>query len=80
MKKEKETNLKTGILVQAVGPIVDVRFADSSLPPLLTALKVNIGDEELILEVEQHIGDDTARCVAMGPTDGVFRGMEVINT
>ena len=80
MIKEENSKLQNGILVQAVGPIVDVRFLNNNLPALLTALKVKIGDEELVLEVEQHIGDDTARCVAMGPTDGVFRGMEVINT
>lgn len=77
---KNEQKLASGTLVQAVGPIIDVRFTGKTLPSILTALKVKIGEEDLILEVEQHVGDDTARCVAMGPTDGVFRGMEVINT
>ena len=80
MKKVETNGLPNGVLVQAVGPIIDVRFTGNKLPSILTALKVNVGDRELFLEVEQHIGDDTARCVAMGPTDGVYRGMEVINT
>lgn len=75
-------NLKreNGIVVRAVGPVIDVRFNDNCLPPLLTALKIKMGDEWLVLEVEQHIGDDTARCISMGSSDGVYRGMEVINT
>ncbi|MBP5694868.1 MAG: F0F1 ATP synthase subunit beta [Bacilli bacterium] len=75
-----EKQLKTGKIVKAIGTIVDVRFLDSSLPDLLTALIVKLNGKDLYLEVEQHVGDDTARCVAMGPTDGLYRGMEVINT
>ena len=70
-----------GVIVQAVGPIVDVRFKDEHLPELLTALVVPLGEgKTLTLEVEQHIGDDIVRCVSMGPTDGLVRGMEVIST
>lgn len=70
-----------GTVVQAVGPIIDVRFKDEHLPELLTALLVKIGgDKTLTLEVAQHIGDDVVRCVAMGPTEGVVRGSEVIDT
>src|SRR5574344_2323450 len=73
-------NLKKGIVVEAVGPIIDVQFSDSHLPDLLTALEIKgINKESLIVEVSQHIGDDVVRCVAMGPTDGIVRGMEVIN-
>jgi F-type H+-transporting ATPase subunit beta len=73
-------NLKKGIVVEAVGPIIDVQFSDSHLPDLLTALEIKgISKESLIVEVSQHIGDDVVRCVAMGPTDGIVRGMEVIN-
>ena len=75
-----EKKLKTGKIVKAIGTIVDVRFLDSNLPDLLTALIVKLNGKDLYLEVEQHVGDDTARCVAMGPTDGLYRGMEVINT
>ena len=70
-----------GIIVQAVGPIVDVRFEDTELPNLLTALKVPLeGKDDLILEIELYVGDDTARCVAMGPTEGLVRGMKAYNT
>ena len=70
-----------GSVVQAVGPIIDVRFADEHLPELLTALVVKINESKtLTLEVAQHIGDDVVRCVAMGPTEGILRGLEVIDT
>lgn len=69
-----------GKIVQVVGPIVDVLFEDEHLPELLTALKIPLKDgKELIIEVNQHIGGDTARCVSMGPTEGLVRGMEVIS-
>ncbi|MBR2507479.1 MAG: F0F1 ATP synthase subunit beta [Bacilli bacterium] len=69
-----------GTIVQVVGPIVDVRFKDEHLPELLTALTINLSDnKKLVLEVEQHIGDDVVRCVSMGPTDGLVRGMEVVS-
>ncbi len=74
-----ETN--KGILVQAIGPVIDVRFENRTLPQLLVALKVNLDDgRELTLEVLEHIGDDTVRCIAMGATEGVRRGLEVIDT
>lgn len=70
-----------GKVVQAVGPIIDVRFNDEHLPELLTALLVKLEDgKTLTLEVAQHIGDDIVRCVAMGPTEGIVRGTEVIDT
>lgn len=70
-----------GILVKAVGPVIDVRFKEGNLPPLLMALKVTMPNgEELTLEVLQHIGDDTVRTIAMGPTDGIQRGLKVYNT
>ncbi len=75
-----EKQLKNGKVVKAIGTIVDVRFLDSYLPDLLTALIIKLNGKDLYLEVEQHVGDDTARCVAMGPTEGIYRGMEVINT
>ncbi len=75
-----ENELKNGKVVKAIGTIVDVRFLDSYLPDLLTALIIKLNGKDLYLEVEQHVGDDTARCVAMGPTEGIYRGMEVINT
>lgn len=74
-------NDNKGIVVQAVGPVIDVRFKDEHLPELLTALKVPLPyGKELTLEVAQHIGDDIVRCIAMGPTEGITRGLEAIDT
>ena len=78
---EKKMDALKGIIVRCVGPVIDVAFKDKTLPKILTALKVDLGEgESLTLEVMQHIGDDVVRSVAMGPTDGLKRGMEVINT
>ncbi len=75
----KESNI--GKVVQAVGPIIDVRFPDNHLPELLTALIVKLPtNATLTIEVAQHIGDDTVRCVAMGATEGIMRGLDVIDT
>ena len=70
----------TGIIKQVVGPIVDVQFKDQHLPELLTALEIPLEKgNKLTVEVMQHIGDDAVRCVSMGPTEGLVRGMEVIS-
>lgn len=71
-----------GTVVQVIGPVIDVSFegGKEQMPPIYTALKVlRDNGEELILEVEQHIGEDIARCVAMESTDGVRRGVKVEN-
>lgn len=81
MKEKKVEDLFEGEVVEAVGPVIDVRFNDKHLPNLLTALKVHIDDKNsLTIEVMQHIGDDKVRCVAMGATEGVARGMKVTDT
>ncbi len=69
-----------GKLDQIMGPVMDVRFPNGCLPPLLNALEVFNGDEKITAEVAQHVGDDLVRCVAMSSTDGLRRGMEVIDT
>ena len=81
MKETKKEPIY-GELVEAVGPVIDVRFESKRLPSLLTALKVLFpdGEKTLTLEVMQHIGDDLVRCVAMGATEGVVRGMKVLDT
>lgn len=73
-------NKNTGKIVQILGPVVDVRFSDTKLPKLLNALIIKNGDEEQVVEVAQHIGDDTVRTIAMGSTTGLKRGLEVIDT
>lgn len=71
----------SGIIIQAVGPVIDVRFDDEHLPELLTALIIPLKDgKSLTVEVAQHIGDDTVRCISMGPTEGIVRGMIAINS
>ncbi|MDZ7373912.1 MAG: F0F1 ATP synthase subunit beta [candidate division KSB1 bacterium] len=73
--------MSVGKIVQIIGPVVDVRFEDSRLPDILNALEVIRPDgSRLVLEVAQHLGEDTARCVAMDSTDGLVRGMEVRDT
>ncbi len=69
-----------GKLDQIMGPVMDVRFPNGCLPPLLNALEVFNGDDKITAEVAQHVGDDLVRCVAMSSTDGLRRGMEVIDT
>ena len=70
---------KTGIIKKIIGPVVDVAFAEGELPEIYDALSVKSGDKEIVLEVEQHVGRETVRAVAMDSTDGLSRGMEVAN-
>ncbi len=73
-----------GTIVQVIGPVVDVDFADGKLPEIYNAVKIPIsnedGDSELTLEVQQHLGENRVRTVAMDTTDGLVRGMKVIDT
>ena len=68
-----------GVLIQVIGPVVDILFKDN-LPKIYNALKVQNGDKELVLEVAQHIGNNMVRTIAMDDTNGLQRGMEVIDT
>ena len=71
-----------GTIVQVIGPTVDVRFPQEILPQILNALKIE--DKErginLVVEVAQHVGNDIVRCIAMSSTDGLIRGMKVLDT
>ena len=69
-----------GKIVQVIGPIVDIRFAEENLPNLLNAIEIDNHGQRLVVEVAQHTGDDTVRCIAMGSTDGLIRGMEALDT
>ncbi len=74
-----------GQVVQVMGPVVDVRFAPGQLPDIYTALKVtnHANDDQefnLVLEVAQHLGENTVRCIAMDATEGLRRGLPVLNT
>ena len=70
-----------GKIISARGPVIDIAFdGEDKLPRLNTAIRIQNGEEELVVEVAQHIGDDAVRCIAMGPTDGVVRGMDAVDT
>ncbi len=68
-----------GIVTQIIGPVVDVTFKNN-LPAIYNALKINVEGKELVLEVQQHLGNDVVRAVAMDATEGLRRGLEVIDT
>ena len=69
-----------GKVVQIVGAVVDIRFEKDSLPDLLNAIEIDNKGEKLVVEVAQHIGDDIVRCIAMGSTDGLERGIDAVDT
>ena len=69
-----------GTVAQIMGPVLDIRFKDGELPELLNAIHVEANGRTLTCEVAQHIGDNIARCVAMGSTDGLSRGLPAEDT
>ncbi len=70
-----------GKITQIVGAVLDVKFTDGHLPEINSAINVTTKEgAKLVIEVAQHLGDDTVRCIAMGPTDGLVRGMEAVAT
>ena len=71
-------NLNIGKITQIVGAVLDVKFPEGGLPEINDALEITRSSGEiLVVEVSQHLGDNTVRCIAMGPTDGLTRGMDV---
>ena len=74
-----ETN--TGKITQIIGAVLDIKFSEGKLPDINDAIVITRKDgEKLTVEVSQHLGDDTVRCIAMGPTDGLVRGMAAVST
>ena len=69
-----------GTVIQIMGPVLDIRFADGQLPQLLSAIEVPNGENTIVAEVAQHIGDNVVRCIAMSSTDGLQRGTEAVDT
>ena len=67
---------KIGKITQIIGAVLDIKFQEGNLPEINEAIKIKNGSKELVVEVAQHLGDDTVRCIAMGPTDGLVRGMD----
>jgi F-type H+-transporting ATPase subunit beta len=72
--------MSEGQISQVIGAVVDVQFQNGSMPELLTALEIDRDEGRLVLEVQQHLGEQTCRCVAMDTTDGLVRGTKVKNT
>ena len=69
-----------GKVVQVMGAVIDVRFENGHLPALLNAIEVEHGENTLVVEVAQHLGDDVVRCIAMSSTDGLVRGAKAVDT
>jgi F-type H+-transporting ATPase subunit beta len=80
-----KNGVNQGVIVQVIGPVVDIDFSGGTLPAIMSAVKIprtNVEgvSEELIVEVQQQLGEDRVRCVAMDSTDGLVRGMACIDT
>ena len=69
-----------GTVVQVIGPVLDIRFADGELPNLLCAIEIENEGRKVVAEVAQHIGDNVVRCIAMSSTDGLRRGIPAVDT
>lgn len=69
-----------GTVVQIIGAVLDIKFPPEKLPNLLNAIEIEHEGKKLTVEVAQHIGDDTVRCIAMGSTDGLVRGLPAVDT
>ena len=70
----------TGKIIQVIGTVVDVEFQPDEMPAIFNALETEIGNDKLVLEVEQHIGNNWVRCLALGPTEGLKRGIDAVDT
>ena len=76
--------MNTGKIVQVIGPVVDVQFAENAIPPIYQALTVDFTaagvKQTLTLEIQQHLGGGVARAIAMSSSEGLVRGMPVVDT
>lgn len=73
-------NMNKGTVTQIIGPVVDLAFKKGQLPEIYTALEIKNGKDTLVLEVQQHLGDDMVRAISMSSTDGLERGVEATDT
>ena len=69
-----------GKVVQVIGTVVDVEFPPDELPALLNSIEIQMGDEKVVLEVQEHVGNNWVRCLSLSPTEGLARGAEVVDT
>ena len=74
------TQKNVGTIVQAIGPVLDIRFPNDAMPQLLNAIEIEHDGKKLVAEVAQHIGDDVGGCIAMSSTDGLQRGVPATDT
>ena len=72
--------MKKGKIIQVMGPVVDVEFEDNDLPCIKDAREVMNGDKKCVMEVAQHVGNNTVRCIMLASSEGLHRDMEVTNT
>ncbi len=72
--------MASGKIVQVIGTVVDVEFPPEQLPGIYNALEIQQNGDKLVLEVEQHVGNNWVRCLALGPTEGLARGVEAVDT
>ena len=73
--------LNVGKITQIIGAVLDIKFSEGHLPEINDAINITTKEgNKLVVEVAQHLGDDVVRCIAMGPTDGLVRGMEAVAT
>ena len=79
-ENEKIGNVGHGRIAQVMGPVVDVEFGDDCLPYIKDALEVKLNGKRLVMEVAQHIGEGTVRCIMLGPSDGLAKVMDVYST
>lgn len=77
---EATKTMTKGQVVQVIGPVVDVEFEANAVPEILNALTIDRGEDKLVLEVQQHLGENRVRTIAMDSTDGLTRGTEAVNT
>ena len=69
-----------GTVTAVNGPVLDIKFADGTLPNLMNAIEVEMADKKIVAEAAQHLGDDVVRCIAMSSTDGMVRGTKAVDT
>ena len=75
-----KTNLNKGYVTQIIGPVLDIEFPDGNLPPIYSAIKIELEDgSSTIVEVQQLLGDNKIRAVSMRSTDGLKRGAEALD-
>lgn len=80
MPAKKKASAATGKITQVISAVVDVQFPEGELPAILNALNTEVGGKKIVLEVAQHLGENTVRTIAMETTDGMVRGTPVVDT